>query len=64
MNDLKWIGAKQHNIKVIFDDGDFYYTKINGTKEIVFNYYIGNKFAFIEGKKEKLKTCTSIIFLD
>lgn len=63
MTDLKWIGAKMHNVKVIFDDGDYCYTKINGTEEIIKNYYLGKSFPFMEKGKEFTKKCVSVEIL-
>ena len=34
----------KHEIKVVFEDGDFLYTTINGSKEHVRSYYIGKFF--------------------
>ena len=51
------------NIKVIFENGDFLYTKINGTLETIKNYYIGK--VFNTGKtSDNLQKCTSIEILD
>ena len=62
MTDLKWIGAKMHNVKVIFDDGDYCYTKINGTEEIVKSYYLGKSFPFMEKGKEIGSTVAAMKF--
>jgi hypothetical protein len=36
-------------IKVIFDNGDYLETRINGDKETIKNHYIGNKFQMTYG---------------
>lgn len=52
---------ERHEIKVIFENGDFLYTKINGTKEEIENYYIGKYFntGFVTG----MQKCIKIEFL-
>ena len=53
----------KHEIKVIFEDGDFLYTAINGSKEDVRAYYIGKFFncGTVEKKKKKY---VDVEFLD
>lgn len=35
---------EQHEIKVILENGDFFHTKVSGTKEDVKKYYVGSTF--------------------
>ena len=53
----------RHEIKIIFEDGDFLYTTINGSKEDVTAYYVGKLFncGTVEDKMQK---CVSIEFLN
>lgn len=37
-------------IKVTFSDGNFLYTKINGTEEVIKNYYLKKTFT-VAGKR-------------
>ena len=53
----------KHEIKVIFEDGDFLYTTINGSKEDVISYYIG-KFFNCGTVEDKMKKCVDVEFLD
>ena len=52
---------EKHEIKVIFENGDFLYTKINGTKKEIEDYYINKYFntGFITG----MQKCIRIEFL-
>lgn len=53
----------KHEIKVIFEDGDFLYTTINGSKEDVRSYYIG-KFFNCGAVEDDMKKCVDVEFLD
>ena len=53
----------KHEIKVIFEDGDFLYTTINGSKEDVRSYYIGKSFN-CGTVEDKMKKCVDVEFLD
>lgn len=53
----------KHEIKVIFEDGDFLYTTINGSKEDVRAYYIG-KFFNCGTVEDKMKKCVDVEFLN
>lgn len=33
-----------HKIKVVLENGDFFHTKVNGTKEEIEKYYVGTTF--------------------
>lgn len=35
---------EQHEIKVILENGDYFCTKVSGTKEDIEKYYVGNVF--------------------
>ena len=48
-------------IKVWFDDGDFVETSINGTREDIFKYYVGQQF---EKSDETLHMALSVEFLE
>jgi hypothetical protein len=50
-------------IKIIFADGDFCYTRINATEEEIKKYYIGKAFPFAENGKEITKKCVKIEIL-
>ena len=49
-------------IKVIFENDDYLYTKINGTREEIEEYYIGNIFN-IGVVNDNLQKCVSIEFI-
>lgn len=53
----------KHEIKVIFEDGDFLYTTINGSKEDVRLYYIG-KFFNCGTVEDNMKKCVDVEFLN
>ena len=53
----------KHEIKVIFEDGDYLCTTINGGKEDVRSYYIG-KFFNCGIVKDKMKKCVEVEFLN
>lgn len=53
----------KHEIKVIFEDGDFLYTTINGSKEDVRAYYIG-KFFNCGTVEDNMKKCVDVKFLN
>ncbi len=50
-------------IKVIFEDGDFLYTKINGSKDDVRSYYIG-KFFNCGTVEDNMRKCVDVEFLN
>ena len=50
-------------VKVIFEDGDSIVTRINGSKEEVEKYYIGNYFN-LGSDKDDMKQATSVEFLE
>jgi hypothetical protein len=54
------------SIKVNWNNGDYLYTKINGTKDEVRRYYFNNIFHkwYEHLGKEMSLTCTSIEFFD
>lgn len=49
--------------KVIFEDGDFLYTRINDRKEDVRAYYIG-KFFNCGTVEDEMKKCVDVEFLN
>ena len=49
-------------IKVIFENGDYLYTKINGTKEEIKNYFIGRIFN-VGTVKDDLRKCINVEIL-
>lgn len=53
---------ERYEIKVVFENGDFLYTKINGTKKEIKDYYINKYFntGFITG----MQKCIRIEFLN
>lgn len=51
------------NIKVTFKNGDYITTKINGTKEEIRSYYIGNVFN-IGTMDDNLQVADTVEFLD
>ena len=52
--------VRRREIKVIFDDGDYLYSGINGTKEEVKKYYIGQSF---EKADETTHKAIRVLFL-
>jgi hypothetical protein len=51
----------QHQIEVTFEDGNSLTTTINGTKEEIEGYYVGQRFELDETKP--LVKCIGIRFL-
>ena len=49
-------------IKVTFENGDYLYTRINGTKEEIERYYIGNYFN-IGTVSDNIQKCVSVEIL-
>ena len=35
---------EKHTVKVVFANGDYFYTKMNGTEKEIENYYVGKYF--------------------
>ena len=55
-----------HNVRVTFEDGNTIETRINGTKEEVRKYYIGNYFNFGDCERipvDKMVKATKVEFL-
>lgn len=48
-------------IKVIFDNGDFLHTSINGQEDEIIRYYVGTLFELDEEKP--LVKCVSVEFI-
>lgn len=53
--------SKRRFIRVSYENGDFTDTEINGTKEEIEYYYIGNRFELLDGETYK---CVGIEFID
>lgn len=51
-------------IKVTFDTGDHLVTSINGSKDEIRAYYVGNAFNLGQGEEDKMATAVSVAFLD
>jgi hypothetical protein len=56
--------AQRHSIRVTFADGNTIHTDINGTRESVTAYYMGNRFNFgdVDGL-DNMQTAVSVEFL-
>lgn len=57
---------KRHSVKVTFADGNTIATEINGTREEVEAYYLGNSFNFgdtDECPRDNLQRAVSVEFL-
>ena len=50
------------SVKVIFENENYFYTKINGTKEEVENYYIGRVFN-MGLAYDDMHTCVRVEFI-
>lgn len=52
-------------VKVIFnhDDDDYLITRINGSREEIEKYYMGNVFN-VGSAEDVMKTCTKVEFID
>ena len=51
------------DLKVIMENGDYFYTKINCPEEEARQYYVGNLFNFCDNlyhKKDKMVKCVDI----
>ena len=48
--------SQRHTVKVTFANGDSLVTGINGTRETVTSYYLGNTFNLGDGKGGDLMT--------
>ena len=53
---------KSKCFKVTFENGDYFYTAFNGTKEEIRNYYIGKIFN-LGVEKDDLQKCIAVEFL-
>ena len=53
----------KHKIKVIFEDGDYFFTKINDSEEEIKEYYIGKIFN-IGTLTDNMKRCVDVEFLN
>ena len=51
------------NIKIVYDDGDFEYTKINATIEDVRKYYVGRSFN-LGITTDNIKRCKDVEILN
>lgn len=72
LNKIVWIKNKKYasahppelrmrEIAVLFDDGDYLRTQINGTNQEIQNYYLNQSFE----KRDEIKhKCTEVLFLD
>lgn len=49
-------------VKVFFEDGDSFITRINGTEEEIKNYYLGNIFN-LGCVNDKMLKCVNVEFL-
>ena len=53
----------KHEIKVIFEDGDYFFTTINGSEEEIKKYYIGKIFN-IGRLTDNMQRCIDVEFLN
>lgn len=51
------------DIKIVYDNGDVSYTRINGTREEILAYYIGKKFN-LGSEADHIVTAQEVYFLD
>lgn len=51
-------------IKVYFSNGDSLITSINGTREEIEKYYLGNSFNLGDGERDLMATAEKVEFLD
>lgn len=51
-------------IRVSFNNGDFLITSINGTREEIEKYYLGNFFNIGRGESDKITIAVKVEFLD
>ena len=49
-------------IRVIFENGDYFYTAFNGTKEEIITYYIGKMFN-LGNVDDDMQKCVAVEFL-
>ena len=54
--------VQKHEIKVILENGDFFYTKVSGTKEDIEKYYIGSVFN-VGIVVDNMQKCVKVEFL-
>lgn len=53
---------EQHEIKVILENGDYFCTKVSGTREYIEKYFTGNIFN-VGIVKDDLQRCVKVEFL-
>lgn len=53
---------EQHEIKVILENSDFFYTKVSGTKEDIEMHYVGNVFN-VGIVDDDMQKCVRVEFL-
>jgi hypothetical protein len=54
---------ERHTVKVTFANGNSLTTDINGTRESVTQYYMGNTFNLGIGGNDEMTTATKVEFL-
>lgn len=52
----------KHEIKIVLENDDFFYTKVNGTKEDIEKYYVGTVFN-IGTVTDNMQKCVKIEFI-
>ena len=52
-----------HTVKVTFHNGDTLTTDINGTKEAIERYYIGNVFNLGQGENDLMTKAVKVDFI-
>lgn len=55
--------VERHTVKVTFANGNSITTGINGTRESVTQYYMGNTFNLGNDAKDEMTTATKVEFL-
>ena len=50
-------------LKVKFENGDYFYTGFNGTRETAESYYLGKRFN-IGSAEDNMQKCVAIEFLE
>lgn len=53
----------RYEVKIILENGEYFYAKVNGTKKEIEKYYIGSIFN-VGSVKDDMQKCVSVEFMD
>jgi hypothetical protein len=58
------LGMEKHSVKVQFENGNSIVSTVNGTKQEIEKYYLGNTFNVGMGPLDEMSKATKVTFLD